>query len=424
MQSRKVLSDEDLFEICDNIDQVTPQTGSLYDCGLDPGPEKDKYGTEFINFSGGGLAGVGFIGALRSLEKKGIHRPRNGFMVAEGNTDGVESEVKYWIGSSAGSIVASLGALGDTADNMEKDIMTTDLALFLDYGGRTGNRNWFGTLLDYRNGISDLINKWGAAPGRKFQEWFTQKVISLGWNPEITFAQLYDDTGKHLVITGTSLNTFETLYFSRSSYPDMKIVEAVHISISVPFLFQPIWMPDPLVPQGDRILLDGGIMESLPINGCDIVSETGEVIAFNRRAIGFTLVNGGQWVPEFVKITNLLRYSLTFINVIHSRLKLLQSHQPYFWDRVARIETFGLEGLNFTTKKEALIKVIKEGELTTDRFLDKREQMFLEKGSLPENLFIPSPRLRHNGVNYVSDDLIDSTRICQTNPRKFSPWAS
>ncbi len=83
----EILSDENLLEICDNIDQITPQTGSLYDCGIEPGLEKDRYGVEFINFSGGGLSGSGFIGSLRSLEKRGIHHPRNGFMVAESTFD-------------------------------------------------------------------------------------------------------------------------------------------------------------------------------------------------------------------------------------------------------------------------------------------------------------------------------------------------
>jgi len=415
------LSDENLLEICDNIDQVTPQTGSLYDCGLEPGPEKDKYGIEFVNFSGGGLSGSGFIGVLRSLEKRGIHKPLNGFMVAESRFDSLEPGIRYWIGSSAGALCASLGALGETADQLEYDILNTNMKDFLDYGGRTGPRTWWGTLMDYRNGISDLINKWGTAPGKYFHEWYTEKVINLGWKADLTFSQLYDDTGKHLIITATSLNTFETLFLSRSSYPDMKIVDAVHISICLPFLFQPVIMHDPIISQGDRVLLDGGILESLPINGCDIISETGEILAFNRRAVGFTLVNGGQWVPEFVKIASLLKYSLTFINAIHSKLKMIQSHQPYFWDRVVRIETFGMDGLNFGTGNEALKKVIKEGEESTDRFLDGREKIFLERGPLPENLFIPSPRLRHNGVDYVSDDLIDNTRIYQTNPRKFAP---
>lgn len=416
-----ILSDENLLEICDNIDQITPQTGSLYDCGIEPGPEKDKYGVEFVNFSGGGLSGSGFIGSLRSLEKRGLHSPRNGFMVAESNFDPFEPEIKYWLGSSAGSIIAALGALGARADELEQDVLTTELKSFLDYGGRVGPKNWWNTLMDYRNGFYDLLGKWGVAPGKRFKEWFRDKIVSLGWRPDITFADLYNDTGKHLVVTVTSLNTFETLYISRSSYPDEQIADAVSTSMRVPFLFQPRAMTDPIISQGDRILLDGGIMDNLPINGCDIMSDTGEILAFNRRAIGFTLVNNGQWVPEFVHITSLLKYSLTFVNAIHSRLKMLQSHQPYFWDRVVRIETYGIDGLNFGTASDELIKIIREGEASTNRFLDNRERMFLEKGSLPENLFIPSPRLRHNGVNYVSDDLIDQTKLYQTNPHKFSP---
>lgn len=398
--------------VCTDLEQISLPRGTLYDSGYIAG-QIDDPDIEFVSFSGGGLAGTAFAGVLKELEARGLYCPKKSL------TKGFQS-VKYWIGSSAGGMIAAMAAMGAPSDYIIEQLLNTDTNMFMDYGGRDqSNTRWlWNKFLKYRYGVTELISRWGTVRGDRLNQWFRDKMKELGWSPETTFADLYDLTGQHLVITATSLNTFETLYLSRSSYPYMRIIDAIDATVRLPFLFQPVYMQDPLVPQGKRVLSDGGILDNLPINACDLMSETGELLAINRRAIGFILVNEGKWFPDYIEIDSILKYSLTFVKSLHTRIHILQSHQPYFWDRVVPIETYGLESTDFDVDKSKLQKVIFAGQKAARDFLNRRQAMIQTNGPLPRNLFIPVPRLQNRGF-YISDDLLENTMIYQTNGNRF-----
>lgn len=413
--------------IFDNIDLISSQNGSLYDSGYIKGEIGDS-DIEFVTFSGGGMAGAAFAGVLSDMETRGLYKPKKSLLVDTWVFDPLDpfyssnKSIKYWLGSSAGAICATLAALGVPSEYIIEEILSTDTRIFLDYGGRdsTSGIGWWNTLLNYRYGITDLFSKWGMVRGNKFREWFAKQITILGWNKDITFTDLYNLTGQYLIITATSLNTFETLYLSRSSYPNMKILDAVDASVRLPYIFPPLYMSDPLIHQGERILTDGAILNSLPINACDITSETGEILAINRKAIGFTLINDGKWVPDYTHIDGLLKYSLTFIQSMHTRMHALQCNQPHFWNRVVPIETHGLSVMEFEADKQKIRRAVDAGKKAAKRFFDNRAQIIAKDGPLPRNLFIPNFRLKYGGIEHLSDDMIEHTMIYQTNPAKFS----
>ena len=409
-----------------DIDIISVPNGSLYDSGYIPGNSKDP-SVEWVAFSGGGMSAAAFAGVFQDMESRGLYKPKKSLVNQQWVFDPLDSfyfeqkKIKYWLGSSAGAIFATLGALGAPSDYIINLLLNTDARIFLDYGGRESNSSWWHKIGNYRYGITDLLSKWGIVRGLKFKQWFAEQMIILGWDPEITFSSLYNLTGQHLIITATSLNTSETLYLSRSSYPYMRILDANDISIRLPYLFPPVFMNDPSITQGNRILTDGGILDDLPINACDVMSNTGEILAFNRKAIGFTLINDGKWVPEYVNIDGLLKYSLTFIKSMHTRMHAIQSSQPYFWDRVIPIETYGVGTVDFDLDKGRLNQIVESGRNAAKRFFDNRDTMILENGPLPENLFIPNPRLKNNGINYLSDDLIENS-YCYCINHNGSAW--
>ena len=413
--------------VFDDIDFISTHNGSLYDSCYIPGQIGDS-DTEYITFSGGGMAGAAFAGVLKDMELRCLYQPKRSILADTWTFDpidpfyGANRPIKNWLGSSAGAICATFAALGAPADYIIDQLVNTDARMFLDYGGRdqlNSGWSWWNKLLNYRYGITDLLSKWGMVRGNKFREWFSNQMIRLGWSPSTDFNDLYNLTGQRLVITATSLNTFETLYLSRSSYPYMAILDAVDATMRLPWLFPPIYMNDPLIPQGKRILTDGGILNNLPINACDVTSNTGEILAINRKAVGFTLVTDGKWVPDYIHIDGLLKYSLTFVQSMHTRMHVLQSSQAHFWDRVVPIETHGIGTTDFEVDKVKLRRTIESGQKASKRFFDQRAEMISTYGPLPRNLFIPNCRLRYKGVEYLSDDLIENAMIYQTNPSKF-----
>lgn len=386
----------------DDINKLSERKESLYDSGYIAGQKEDS-DIEFVSFSGGGVSGFSLGGVYKELERRKI-----------------KDNVKYWLGSSAGAIIASLAALNAPSDYVIKHFMDIDIHKVLDYGGISQSDISLGSkFMSYKYGIPELMSKLGAVRGDYFNEWFQRRMIDLGWSNNTTFADLYNKTGKHLVITATSLNTSETLYLSRSSYPYMRIADAVRASWTLPFIIQPIHMNDPILSTGERMLVDGGILDNFPLNACDIISDSGDILAFNRKAIGFTLVSRGRWSPDYVKIDNLINYSLSFIRSMHNRIHSIQSHQPYYWDRVIPIEIFDVSSISFNTDKKVLSRLIDSGTKCSSIGLDKRAMMIAQQGPLPRNLFIPNPTLRCPEKYIISDDLIENTQLYQTNPEKF-----
>lgn len=73
----------------------------------------------------------------------------------------------------------------------------------------------------------------------------------------LTFSQLHENRGKRLVVTGSNVNKGIPCYFHYLSSPDMVILEALRISISLPILFTPI------LHKGDYYM-DGSLYDHYP----------------------------------------------------------------------------------------------------------------------------------------------------------------
>ena len=80
-----------------------------------------------------------------------------------------------------------------------------------------------------------------------------QKMVDLcGCDP--TFAEL----PKKLHVSAYCLNTSETQYFSVDSHPDMKVIDAVCMSIAIPFIFC-------AQKYNNMYYIDGGVAETFPM---------------------------------------------------------------------------------------------------------------------------------------------------------------
>ena len=67
----------------------------------------------------------------------------------------------------------------------------------------------------------------------------TTFIKSKNLSVDITFKELYELTRKLLIITGTNLTKKQGEYFSFLTTPDMKLIDAIRISTSIPFYFTP-----------------------------------------------------------------------------------------------------------------------------------------------------------------------------------------
>lgn len=216
---------------------------------------------------GGGVRGIAFVGAIQALEE---------LNVLQG--------IYQFAGSSAGSIVACLLSIKLSA-NQIKDIMFN--CNFKDFKDSS-----FGLLRDcYR-----LYKKFGYYKGNYFLEYLGNILEKYTGNKDISFQDVYDLYGNVLVVTGTNLNLRKTIYFSKDTYPNKPIRDAIRISMGIPGFFQVIKENN----DGNiDCYVDGGVCNNYPIwifDGDEIADDKSKHCDsdINWKTLGLKLMSNSE----------------------------------------------------------------------------------------------------------------------------------
>ena len=180
-------------------------------------------------FSGGSIKAFTFIGVLKKL--------------IECNKVNLD-KINMFVGTSAGAMLCFLLILGFSIDELEDFIMNFNFSKL--------------------NGEIDCINlieNFGINDGERMKLIFI-KCLELKLNvKDITFTELFNKTGKKILIIGTNLTKKQEELFSLDTSPDMSVITAIRISSSVPLIFTP-------VTYNNSLYIDGGLVNNFPINYC------------------------------------------------------------------------------------------------------------------------------------------------------------
>jgi predicted acylesterase/phospholipase RssA len=163
--------------------------------------------------SGGGPDGLAFVGCLRHLERAGL-----------------AGSIRRVVGCSAGAIVALLIAAG---------LGSAEIAAFATGGLSDGAltdvdiEGILPFLMMSRLGVDDGERVLGAIRGALAKS----PLLKKG---DATFLELAKATGRDLVVGVTNLDRCRRELLSVDTTPDLSVVTAVRMSMSVPFLFTPV----------------------------------------------------------------------------------------------------------------------------------------------------------------------------------------
>jgi NTE family protein len=194
-------------------------------------------------FQGGGVRGIGLVGAVDALAAAGYEFPR----VA---------------GTSAGAIVASLvaalQAAGEPLARLAEIMRSIDYRKFLD-------RNLIGNIPVVGGGLSLLVSD-GVYRGAYLEHLLAGLLADLGVR---TFGDLR--TGEEpeqfawsLVVTASDLSRrrLVRIPWDLDSYgiepDDFSVARAVHASAAIPYVFEPVRV-------GAATWVDGGLLSSFPV---------------------------------------------------------------------------------------------------------------------------------------------------------------
>ena len=221
-------------------------------------------------FEGAGVRGIAYVGSLKELEKRDMLR-----------------QIERVGGTSAGAIAALCVALGYNSREIEKIIYETKIQQFND-----GNFFFIG-------GIARINHRYGWYRGKSFTKWLEDIIHAKTQNSEITFRELHEKGFRDLYVTGTSLNHQKLVVFSVETYPEMKIKDAVRVSMSIPLYFEAVFIDSTgrIIPDKKKgteyfdIVVDGGLTGNFPIFMFDsLVNINGEVLRIsNPNTLGFRI---------------------------------------------------------------------------------------------------------------------------------------
>lgn len=264
-------------------------------------------------FSGGGNKGLSFIGCLKALEEYNILE-----------------QVECFAGTSAGSIVSVLINLGYTSDELREILLNMDFSQLRDITS---------------DGIFNYFQNFGFDTGDRMERVLRIFIRKKTDNEEITFSELYNLTGKKLVITGTCLNSHSRVFFNHLDHGDMKVIEALRISFSVPFVFNACKI-------GRDTYVDGCVADNYPLEAWDDPDEV----------LGFLL----ESEPSWEEISGLDDYAISIMQCIYQKFKRLYS---LLYKDITVVISSNSKALNFAVTKEEKISLFEKGYEVTREYL-------------------------------------------------------
>lgn len=151
------------------------------------------------------------------------------------------------------------------------------LCLKLDWGDMIEhaiNRPWQNLFQFGAEDILDVFVKKGLMKKSFIYNIFDNFFKNAGLSKTITMKELYDYSNINLHIYTTNISTFKLVEITHQSHPDIKVLDAVYMSCSMPFIFQPEFIEG-------ACYVDGGVINPYPLNIClKYHSNKDEILAF------------------------------------------------------------------------------------------------------------------------------------------------
>ena len=107
----------------------------------------------------------------------------------------------------------------------------------------------------------NMIPKKGILDSSYIELFFTKLLKAKKLSADITLTEFYKFSNIHLFFFAVDVNTFDVVKLSHKSHPNLKLIDAIFITCSIPFIFQPTFM-------NETYLVDGGVLCNYPLDYC------------------------------------------------------------------------------------------------------------------------------------------------------------
>ena len=278
--------------------------------------------------SGGSMKGLAYIGMIKCIEEYDIVK-----------------KIDNFIGTSIGACVCFCLLIGFTYEELYDVFINLDINKARNIN--VDNILNFGTTYGVDNGEKIV----------KILKVFLKKKLQVN---SITFSELYEKTQKNITIIGSCLNTTSVEYFNLKNNPNMDVIDALRISISIPLFFTPVIYEN-------KYYVDGALTNNYPIDIC---------VNNNKETMGVVLTSNTYTYTEINSIDNYL-ISIINTNFVHQDKEKIKKYHDITIDLEIECNSFDFS-LSTDIKKD----IINQGYLITKSQIIKKYNYLLDKPKL------------------------------------------
>jgi len=292
-------------------------------------------------FEGGGVKGIGFVGAIAVAEERGF----------------------TWqnvAGTSAGAIVATLIAAGYTAGEMREILGNLDYNNFKDRS--TIDK------IPIVGQMASLVFEKGIYEGKFFQAWLGDLLKAKNIT---TFSDLLipgEEEDKYrfkLRVIASDMTEGNMLVLPQDivkygiNPEDLNVAFAVRMSMSIPFFYEPVKLQNMKTGQTSYIV-DGGVLSNFPVWLFDSEGSLPE-----WPTIGFKLVEPDEGKP------NQIRGPISLLMALFSTM--MEAHDARYIEdqdfvRTIAIPTLGIKTTEFNISRERSEALYQSGRQAAEKF--------------------------------------------------------
>lgn len=325
-------------------------------------------------FSGGGIKGLAFAGALVATEEAGYR------------------EWHKLAGTSAGAITAMALAAGYDAQQLTQTLNAFDFGLIADYGSP----------IHLLGAVRDLIFHESIVKGDALTNWIEELLDGspvAGIDRTTTFGELQQKTGRTLIVVGTDLAHSRMVEFPRevSLYQDKSgkpldpdkfpVAKAVRISAGYPYFFPPVGGLFDRSTKQEGVFVDGGVAAAFPVFVFDKPEPQHPTWGYHLHSgmdakenePFFRTIGGIEWPKQMLE--GILDTSMNALDKFTERR---------FEQRMIPIPTGGVSTLNFELSPSEKAYLYNSGHKAAEGFFAKEPQ--------PENSYGVSHSLRADNL--------------------------
>ena len=216
-------------------------------------------------------------------------------------------------------------------------------------------------------------------------------LLGKDLDENITLKQFYDINKIKFNIYVSNITLFKKEVLNYLTKPDMSLIKAITISMSVPILFQPNYY-------NNNLYLDGGIFINTPLNECYLNEKCDKdniLVLFNDSRVcidmsnSFYLENNYNFfcqeksTSESSNNSNILEYVLMLIKILFSKIQYIENENTISIDNVINIalqpSSVDIKYWNYVLKNESeRIYLIDLGINQANWFINKKSNYILD----------------------------------------------